>query len=96
MTPVTETYSQMGSVQRAMRRCGSKRPRNPRESVISASGHDDDGQNGVRAEKREIDGANPALAQEVHDAGLGVIGEIGDQEDNRAGECGQHTSACAP
>src|SRR5579875_2058578 len=36
-TPVTDTYSQTGSVQRARRACRWKRPRSARSSVIDAS-----------------------------------------------------------
>ena len=38
MTPVIETYSQSGSVQRAMLRCRKKSPRNARLKVTITSG----------------------------------------------------------
>ena len=52
---------------------------------------DDDGEDGVGNENREIDGANPALALEENDlVNAVVVDEIGGQEGAGDNKCGDH------
>ena len=53
-------------------------------------GDDDEGQNGVRGEQGEIDGANPTLALEGDVADAIVVDEIGNQEGARHEEGSDH------
>lgn len=52
--------------------------------------HDDHGQDGVRQQNREIDGANRALALELHGADIVVVDQIGNQKQRRSRERRNH------
>jgi len=55
--------------------------------------HDDDGQDSMRAEQREIDGADPSLAGERHDAGMQMVDHVRSEKDYRAGKSDEHANA---
>lgn len=53
--------------------------------------NDDDGEDGVGDEQREVDGANPALALEVNDlVDAHVVDDVGDEEGAGDEERGDH------
>jgi len=55
--------------------------------------NDDDGENGVAQEQREIDGADEALSLEADGADLEMVDHIGDEEGGAANESGDHAGA---
>ena len=77
---MTETYSQIGNVQRAMARCCGNRALRPRDSVTSARGQHGRRQHDVRDEDREVQRPDEPLPREGHRADLRVIDEVEDQK----------------
>ena len=89
---MTETYSQIGNVQRAIRTCWGYRAFRPRDSVTSASGDDRRGEHDVRDENREIQRPHEALSRERHRSDLRVIHDVADEEHRRGGERRDHAA----
>jgi len=53
-------------------------------------GHDDDGENGMRGQNREIDGTDDSLAREANDPGVEMEIDVGDEKGGGASDGGKH------
>ena len=93
MTPVTDTYIQIGHVHRAMRRWRATSSLRPRRSVISAIGTIAAARDDVRDQDGEVEQPDGALARERPRPDVGVVDDVRDEEERRRDERRHHAGA---
>ena len=93
MTPVTDTYIQMGRVHRAIARCRSSRLFRAARKCNQDEGTMAAARNVCVRQDREVEVADRALALERLRADLRVIGQVGDEENDRRAEGRDHHGA---
>ena len=92
-TPVTETYSQMGSVKRAILRCCRKRPLREKKKVVSTIGSATTESTTWLIRMRQINRPHRAKSRKVRLAMQRMIGDVADQKEGRENKRYDHRHA---
>ena len=96
MTPVTETYSQIGNVHRAIATWRSNRLLRPRDSVMIASGRTAAARTTCVMRMTEVDDADRTPAVERPRADVRVVDDVRGEEERRHRARADHHRAVLP